>query len=64
MEWLLDRVIFRIPGLMEGARKGLSRARSGSAPIGDFDFNRDREKLFQAAPSNTFLVKVNYWLGR
>ncbi len=40
------------------------KERSGSAPIGDFDFNRDREKLFHAAPSNTFLVKVSYWLGR
>ncbi len=38
--------------------------RSASAPIGEFDFSRDGDKLFGARPENTFLVKVSYWLGR
>jgi hypothetical protein len=30
--------------------------------IGDFDFGRDRTALFDAAPDNIFVIKVNYWL--
>ncbi|MGH7469763.1 MAG: DUF5916 domain-containing protein [Longimicrobiales bacterium] len=37
--------------------------RSGSAPLGDFDFTRDQRALFRAQPDNIFLVKVNYWLN-
>lgn len=38
--------------------------RSSSAPYGDFDFGRDRAALFDAAPDNIFLLKVNYWFTR
>jgi hypothetical protein len=38
--------------------------RAGGAPIGDFEFRRDTDKLFAAKPSNTFLVKLSYWVGR
>jgi hypothetical protein len=31
--------------------------------VGDFDFTRDREALFQKRPDNIYLVKVSYWLG-
>jgi hypothetical protein len=31
---------------------------------GTLDFDRDRAALLGANPSNIFLVKVNYWLGR
>jgi hypothetical protein len=31
---------------------------------GSLSFDRDRAALFGANPSNIFLVKVNYWLGR
>ncbi len=37
--------------------------RSNVAPLGDFDFGRDRRALFQTAPDNIFLVKVSYWLN-
>jgi hypothetical protein len=33
------------------------------ANVGDFDFGRDREALFNAPADNRFIVKVNYWLG-
>lgn len=35
---------------------------AGSAPMGNFDFGRDRRALFEAHPRNIFLVKLNYWL--
>lgn len=38
--------------------------RSSVAPYGDFDFSRDREALFDAAPDNIFLLKVSYWFTR
>jgi hypothetical protein len=31
--------------------------------IGEFDFDRDRRALFDAAPDNVLVVKVNYWLN-
>jgi hypothetical protein len=37
--------------------------RSDVAPLGDFDFRRDRRALFGAAPDNIFLVKLSYWLN-
>lgn len=40
-----------------------TQTRSGSEPIGSFDFTRDREALFDAHPDNIFLVKLSYWLG-
>ncbi len=33
------------------------------ASVGDFDFRRDRDALFDAPADNRFIVKVNYWLG-
>lgn len=35
--------------------------RSGSAGLGDFDFDRDAGALFDAEPDNVFVVKMNYW---
>ena len=37
--------------------------RSSSAPVGDFDFSRDRSALFGAHPDNIFLIKASYWFG-
>jgi hypothetical protein len=33
------------------------------APLGDFEFGRDRRALVGTRPDNIFLVKVNYWLN-
>jgi Domain of unknown function (DUF5916)/Carbohydrate family 9 binding domain-like len=38
--------------------------RSGFEPIGDFDTSRDVGAIFRAAPTNVFLVKATYWIGR
>ena len=38
--------------------------RSGGVGVGDFDFGRDTDRLFNARPENIFLVKLSYWLGR
>ncbi|HEY0809996.1 MAG TPA: DUF5916 domain-containing protein, partial [Longimicrobiales bacterium] len=38
--------------------------RAGSAPIGDFDFSRDTEALFNQRSDNIFLIKMSYWLPR
>ena len=32
--------------------------------VGDFNFSRDTDALFDAKADNIFLVKVNYWLNR
>jgi len=37
--------------------------RSQQAPVGDFDFSRDRRALFSAHPDNIFLVKATYWFA-
>ena len=37
--------------------------RSSVGSVGDFDFGRDRDALFDAESDNIFLIKVNYWLG-
>jgi hypothetical protein len=37
--------------------------RTGRESLGDFDFGRDAEALFEAQPENTFMLKINYWLG-
>jgi hypothetical protein len=39
------------------------QSRSDVAPLGNFDFGRDRSALFRAHPDNIFIVKVNYWLN-
>ena len=36
---------------------------SGSQPIGDFSFNRDVRSILREPVTNTFLVKLTYWLG-
>jgi hypothetical protein len=41
-----------------------TQQRAHSAPVGDFDFARDREALFDARPDNIFLVKASWWLAR
>jgi hypothetical protein len=38
--------------------------RSGFAPIGDFNASRDIRDIFDTNPTNVFLVKATYWLGR
>jgi hypothetical protein len=38
--------------------------RSGFEPIGDFSAGRDIGDIFKAQPTNVFLIKATYWLGR
>lgn len=38
--------------------------RDGFEPIGDFSFTRDAGAIFRAQPTNVFLVKLAYWMGR
>ena len=38
--------------------------RAGGAGVGDFDLDRDTNRLFDARPESTFMVKLSYWLGR
>ncbi len=38
--------------------------RSGFAPIGQFEGRRDVAAIFRAVPTNVFLVKATYWIGR
>ncbi len=38
--------------------------RSGFEPIGDFSAGRDIGDIFKTIPTNVFLVKATYWLGR
>lgn len=38
--------------------------RSGFAPIGDFRASRDIGDIFNTIPTNVFLIKATYWLGR
>jgi hypothetical protein len=38
--------------------------RSGNAAVGDFNFSRDTEALFNERADNIFLVKMSYWLPR
>jgi len=40
-----------------------NQQRADQVPFGNFDFNRDRQAIFQAHPDNVFLIKVNYYLG-
>lgn len=41
-----------------------TQQRADQAPVGDFDFARDRVALFSAHPDNIFLVKATWWLAR
>jgi Domain of unknown function (DUF5916)/Carbohydrate family 9 binding domain-like len=38
--------------------------RSGFEPIGDFSASRDVGDIFKTVPTNVFLVKATYWIGR
>ena len=38
--------------------------RSGFEPIGDFEFGRDVGDIFHTVPTNVFLIKATYWIGR
>lgn len=38
--------------------------RSGFEPIGDFSASRDIGDIFKTTPTNVFLLKATYWLGR
>lgn len=38
--------------------------RDGFEPIGDFSLARDAGAIFRARPTNVFLVKLAYWMGR
>jgi Domain of unknown function (DUF5916)/Carbohydrate family 9 binding domain-like len=38
--------------------------RSDFEPIGDFDTTRDIGAIFRTVPTNVFLVKATYWVGR
>ncbi len=39
-----------------------AHARDTSQGFGSFDFNRNWDYLFESAATNTFLIKLNYWL--
>jgi hypothetical protein len=39
------------------------QSRFDIAPLGDFEFGRDRRALIGTRPDNIFLVKINYWLN-
>ncbi|MSR35471.1 MAG: hypothetical protein EXR95_02335 [Gemmatimonadetes bacterium] len=39
------------------------RQQEGEARVGDFRFGRDLDALWDAPPTDRFIVKVNYWLG-
>ena len=38
--------------------------RSGFEPFGDFEARRDIGEIFRTVPTNVFLIKATYWLGR
>lgn len=38
--------------------------RSGFEPLGNFEARRDIGEIFRAVPTNVFLIKATYWLGR
>ncbi|HYV96661.1 MAG TPA: DUF5916 domain-containing protein [Gemmatimonadaceae bacterium] len=41
-----------------------TQQRSATAPIGDFDFARDRSALFDTKPDNIFLIKASWWMAK
>lgn len=38
--------------------------RHGFEPIGDFSAGRDVGEIFRSVPTNVFLIKATYWIGR
>ena len=38
--------------------------RSGFEPLGNFEARRDIGEIFRTVPTNVFLIKATYWLGR
>lgn len=41
-----------------------THSRADQASLGDFNFSRDRDALFDAKPDNIFLIKASWWLAR
>ncbi len=41
-----------------------TQTRTGTERVGDLQFSRDSNALFQAPADNIFVLKVSYWLGR
>jgi hypothetical protein len=41
-----------------------TQQRSNQASVGDFEFGRDREALFDTRPDNIFLIKASWWLSK
>lgn len=41
-----------------------TQQRADQAPLGNFNFSRDRTALFSAHPDNVFLIKASWWLAR
>ena len=39
------------------------RQQEGRVDLGDFDFGRDLDALWDAPAHNRFIIKMNYWLG-
>ena len=40
-----------------------TQRRSGQVAVGDFDFGRDADALWDAPSDNIFVLKISYWLG-
>ena len=40
------------------------QSRSGFEPIGDFSAGRDVGEIFRSVPTNVFLIKATYWIGK
>ena len=38
--------------------------RTGFLPLGEFETRRDVGAIFRTVPTNVFLVKATYWIGR
>jgi hypothetical protein len=41
-----------------------TQERSGSSPLGTFDFGSARRDIFGSRPTNVFQIKATYWIGR
>jgi hypothetical protein len=40
------------------------QSRSGFEPVGDFSAGHDVGEIFRTVPTNVFLVKATYWIGK
>jgi hypothetical protein len=41
-----------------------TQERTGTEPVGTFDFGSASRAIFRDRPTNIFQIKVNYWIGR